>query len=159
MTPRNRFALTVAAALVAGGLITGCGTVYPRPDITANEAVVRVAELADEAMKQLPPGATLRETLHADDMKCDDGPGDDRVFIETHYQIDYPQGWPVDDAVPTLADFWTGKAYETVRDERDDPQLPNFAVEAPDGFRISIDVTKRDNGTVDAYLNSSSPCL
>jgi hypothetical protein len=49
--------------------------------------------------------------------------------------------------------------YETVRDERDDPQLPNFAAEAPDGFRISIDVTKRDSGTVDAYLNSSSPCL
>ncbi|WP_430783843.1 hypothetical protein [Actinoplanes sp. G11-F43] len=152
MTSPVRIALTVAAGL----LLTGCGLMNPAPDISRTDAAERVARQAEEAFAQLPPGATLRTLLDHPESKCDEG---DLVFAERQYQIDYPQGWPVARAVPTLAGYWTGAGWETLRDERADPKLPNFAAQDPDGFRISIEITNRDSGVVDAYLVSSSPCV
>lgn len=152
MTRPASLALIAALSL----LTTGCGLMNSTSDISRQEAAERVAQRADEAFAQLPPGATLRILLDHPDSRCDEG---DLVFAERQYQIDYPQGWPVDEAVPTLSGYWNGAGYETLRDESSDPKLPNFAAQDQDGFRISIEINHRDTGVTDAYLVSSSPCV
>jgi hypothetical protein len=154
----RRLARTAAAALTAGALTTGCDSVQPQPALTQQQAVERVGSRAQEALAQLPPGATLKVHLNEPDLACDNGPGG-RTFVETDYAIDYPEGWPVEQAIPTLAQYWTAKGYKTLRDERSDAKLPAFAVQDPEGFRISIELTRRDNGRVDAFIISSSPCI
>jgi hypothetical protein len=158
MPALRRLVLTVAAVLTAGALTAGCDAVQPEPTITKQQAVDRVAARAQEAFQQLPAGATLKLRSNEPDMPCDDGP-DGRTFVETDYTIEYPQGWPVQQTMATLADYWTTNGYQTVRDERADATTPGFSVEHPDGFRIGIQITNRDSGRIDAYLISSSPCL
>jgi hypothetical protein len=152
----RQLALTIAAALTAGALTAGCDTVE-KPAVTQQQAVDRVAARAREALQQLPPGATLKIRSDEPKMPCDDAKG--RTFVETDYTIEYPEGWPVQQTIPTLADYWTKNGYKTIKDERTRDKLPAFSVEHPDGFRIGIQLTYRDNGHIDAYLISSSPCL
>ena len=154
----RRLALTIAAALTAGALIAGCDTVQPQSSVTQQQAVDRVAARAQDALQHLPPGATLKVQSNEPQMPCDNGPKG-RTFVETDYVIDYPQGWPVEQIIPTLADYWAKQGYKTIKDERARDKLPAFSVEDPDGFRIGVQLTYRDNGRIDAYLISSSPCL
>jgi hypothetical protein len=152
----RHLALTAVAALTAGALTAGCDSV-DQPAFTQQQAVERVATRAQEALQQLPPGATLKIHLNEPEMPCDDNGGS--TFVETDYAIDYPQGWPVKDTIGTLADYWSKNGYTTIRDERSRDKLPALSVEHPDGFRIGIQLTYRDTGRIDAYLLSSSPCL
>ena len=156
MPSLHRLALTAAAALTAVALAAGCDTVE-QPAITQQQAVERVTAHAQEALQQLPPGATLKIQRDEPEMPCDDGP---RTFVETDYIVDYPKGWPVERTIPTLADFWARNGYTIVKDDRASDKLPALGVEHPDdGFRILIRLTYRDNGRIDAFLISSSPCL
>jgi hypothetical protein len=153
----RRLATTVAAALAAGALTAGCDNVQSPPAITKEQAVERVEARAQEAFQRLPAGATLKPRSSEPEMPCDDGPGD-RTFVENDYTIDYPTGWPVEQTIPTLADYWAGQGYRTVKDERTRDRIPAFSAEHPDGFRIGVRLTYRDNGRIDAFLISSSPC-
>ncbi|AEV84399.1 hypothetical protein ACWT_3376 [Actinoplanes sp. SE50] len=154
----SRLARILAAALTVAALTVGCDSSVPsQSNVTQHEAEQRVADRAQEALQQLPSGASLKVTLNEPKLRCEDN--GDRTFVENQYAIEYPKGWPVQQAVPTLAGYWTGKGYKILRDERDDPKLARFGVEYPDEFRISIEVIHRDNGRVDAYLISSSPCI
>jgi hypothetical protein len=152
----GRLALAAAAALTAGALTAGCDNV--KPALTQHQAVDRVNARAREAFQQLPAGAALKVRTDEPKMPCDDGPKG-RTFVETNYNIEYPEGWPVEQTIPALADYWTKNGYKTVKDERTRDKLPAFSAEDPDGFRIGARLTYRDNGRVDAYLISSSPCL
>ena len=153
----RRLTLTIAAVLAAGGLTAGCDTVEPQPAITQEQAVERVEARAREAIGQLPAGATLKPQLLEPKMQCDEAGG--RTFVEHDYIIEYPAGWPVQQTVTTLADYWTRNGYKTVKDERARERIPEFGAEHPDGFRIGVQLTYRDNGRIDAFLVSSSPCL
>jgi hypothetical protein len=158
MSSFRTLALTAAAALTAGALTAGCDTVQPKATVTQQQAVERVAARAQEALQQLPSGAKLKVYSDQPTMPCDDGPKGS-TFVETDYTIDYPDSWPVEQTVPTLADYWTKNGYKTVKDERTRKGLPAFSAEHPDGFRIGIQLTYRDTGRIDAFLISSSPCL
>jgi hypothetical protein len=151
----GRLALTITAALAAGALTAGCDSVQPGPTITKEQAVTRVDARAQEAFRQLPAGATLKPRSSEPDTPCDDG----RTFVENDYTVEYPSGWPVEQAIPVLAGYWTSNDYKTVKDDRDRDKTPAFSVEHPDGFRIGIRLTCRDSGAIDAFLISSSPCL
>jgi hypothetical protein len=155
MSMLTRLAWTAIAAVTVGALTAGCDN---ESDFSQSQAEERVAVRAQEALRQLPPGATLKVDLSEPKMSCGDGP-DSRTFVETDYSIQYPQGWPVEQTVATLADYWTEQGYKTVRDERDRDKLPAFSAEDPDGFRIGAQLTYRDSGRIDAFLISSSPCL
>lgn len=158
MPPARRLAHALAAALAAGALTAGCDSSVQQPTMTPSQAVERVAARAQEALRQLPPGATLKAELNQPEIPCDNG-GDKSTFAEIDYKIDYPAGWPVAQVIPTLAGYWTKNGYKTVTDKRTDAKTPTLGVEHPDGFRISASLTYRDNGRIDAYLISSSPCL
>ncbi len=158
MPSTRRLAMTLAAALTAGALTTGCDSVQPQAPFTQQQAVERVATRAQEAFQQLPAGATLKVDRDEPKMHCDDGP-DGRTFVETNYAIDYPEGWPVEQTIPTLADYWTKQGYKTIRDERTRDKLPAYSAEDAEGFRIGARLTYLDNGRIDAYLISSSPCI
>jgi hypothetical protein len=150
--------LTVAlTALIAGALTAGCDPV--QPTVTNQQAVERVAARAHEAFAQLPPGASLTMRSHEPAMPCDGDGSHGRTFVETEYTIDYPPSWPIEQTLTTLASYWQRASYKTVRDDRKDPQLPELVVEHPhDGFRIGYLLKHADNGHVDGYLTSSSPC-
>ena len=160
MTTARRWALplAVAAAFTAGVLTAGCDNSVQQPTITTAQAIERVTARAQEALQQLPPGATLKAELNQPEIPCDNGP-DGSTFAEIDYKIVYPDGWPVAKVIPTLADYWTANNYKIVDDSRTNDKTPNLGVEHPDGFRIGASLTYRDNGTIDAYLISSSPCL
>ncbi|HYN94269.1 MAG TPA: hypothetical protein VES42_10520 [Pilimelia sp.] len=153
----RRLALTLTTVLAAAAITSGCDTVEPAATITKQQAVERVANRAQEALRQLPPGATLQVRLHEPDTPCD--PGDPRTFVESNYSLDYPEQWPVEQAIPTLAAYWRDKGYKIIKDQRDRPKTPALSVEDPDGFRIGVALTYRDSGRIDAFLISSSPCL
>jgi hypothetical protein len=159
MPSPRRPILTVVAALTAGTLITGCDNVPSEPTLTKQEAVARVDARAQEAFAQLPTGATLKTRSSKPDLPCDNGP-DGRTFVENTYTIDYPQGWPIQQSMTVLAEFWTKNNYKTVRDDRQDDSAPELVVEHPDdAFHIGYLVSYRDNGRIDAVLRSSSTCL
>lgn len=157
-----RWISPVGSALVATLVIAGCGRDKMQPTITKDEAVQQVGRNAQEAFQQLPGGAVLRPDGESRSLPCDDaddgGPAG-RTFVEFQYTIDYPPAWPVDQALPTLADYWKEQGYRDVRDNRDDAVNPELVVERPDGFRISVGLSRRSTGTTDARLLSSSPCV
>ena len=154
----RHLAVPIAVALAVTALTAGCDRVQSPPELTKDQAIARVDTRAQEAFRQLPAGATLKPRTSEPDMPCDDGP-DGRTFVDNDYTIDYPDGWPVEQAIPTLAAYWTEQGYRTVKDERARARTPAFSAEHPDGFRIGVLVTYRDNGRIDALLISSSPCL
>jgi len=155
---RTRTLVLALALATVGALATGCDSTQ-EPTVTKEEAVQRVAVRAEEALQHLPPGATLKQTLHQDDLACDDQDRDGARFVETNYQVVYPQGWAVDQSMTTLSDYWEANGYEVVRDDRDDASHPELVVEKKaDGFRIGYLISRRDNGTADVFLRSSSPC-
>ena len=156
-TPAARWALALTAALTAGAITAGCDSPVEPPEITQQQTVERVTARAQEALRQLPPGATLKPELNQPEIPCDSGP-DGSTFAEIDYKLVYPDGWPVQQFIPTLADYWAANGYTIVDDSRGNAKTPNLGVEHPDGFRIGASLTYRDNGTVDAYLISSSPC-
>lgn len=158
MRIRRRLAMPIAVALAVAALTTGCEHVQSPPNITKDQAIARVDTRAQEAFQQLPAGATLKPRTSEPDMPCDDGP-DGRTFVDNDYTIDYPTGWPVEQTISTLAAYWTAQGYKTIKDERTRAKTPAFSAEHPDGFRIGVLVTYRDNGRIDAILISSSPCL
>ena len=150
---------TVLVLLAAGALLAGCDSTQ-ESTVTKDEAVQRVADRAQEALRQLPAGATLKQTLHQPDVTCDDQDRDGAVFVETNYQVVYPQGWPVDQSMATISAYWDSHGYKAVRDDRDDTKNPELVVEKEeDGFRIGYLVSRRANGTTDVFLRSSSPCF
>jgi hypothetical protein len=152
-------ALTVVAALTAGTLITGCDTVPSEPTVTKQEAVARVEARAQEAFGRLPAGATLKTRSSKPDLPCDEGP-DGRTFVENSYTIDYPQGWPIEQSLAVLADYWTNSNYTIVRDDRQDTRAPELVVEHPDdAFHLGYLLSYRDNGRIDGILRSSSTCV
>ncbi|ROT34015.1 hypothetical protein [Micromonospora sp. HM5-17] len=152
----------VLLAVVAGLALTGCQEERGmQPTITAEQAAQRVEELLQEAYGQLPPGAEL-ETFDEGPLPCDDptdgGPAG-RVYYEKRYQVIFPAGWPADQALPRLAEYWGQRGYRTIDDLRDHPD-PRLVVERPDdGFRAIISVWNRDSGAIDIYLTGSSPCV
>ena len=126
--------------------------------MTKDQAVARVAERAQEAFRHLPPGATLKQTLHTPDLPCDNG--DDRVFVETRYDVVFPPAWPVEQSMTMLADYWAGAGYRVVRDDRTSADLPELVVEkADDGFRVGYLINRGSGGKATARLLSSSPCI
>jgi hypothetical protein len=146
----------LAAALTAALLLTGCDM---QPSVTKQQAIERVAQRAQEAFAQLPPGATLKQELQQTDLPCDEGK-DSATFVETNYVVEHPAGWPVDESLPLLASYWQKAGYTIVRDDRGDTKLPELVVEHPDdGFRIGYIVAHGDTGVVKATLSSSSPCI
>lgn len=156
MSTLRHLTLTAVAVLTAGALLTGCDTV-DEPTLTKEQAVARVEALAQETFAQLPAGATLTLRASLPDVRCDDNRGG--AFVENTYAVEYPDGWPVEQSMTTLADYWASRSYRTVRDERADPKVPELVVETPgDEFRIGYVVTHRDNGAVDPALRTSSPC-
>jgi hypothetical protein len=158
MPSPGRLVLTLVAALTAGAITAGCDSPVQEPTVTKPQAIERVTARAQEALQQLPPGATLKAELNQPDVPCDSGPKG-RTFVEIDYKVEYPDGWPVEQFIPTLADYWTKNGYKTLDDNRDRDKLPTFGAEHPDGFRIGASLTYRDSGRIDAYLVSSSPCL
>jgi hypothetical protein len=158
MPSLRHLVLAVAAVVTAGALTTGCDNVQPPAEMTQQQAVERVDALAQEAFQQLPAGATLKQRSSEPEMPCDDGPGG-RTFVETDYVIDYPEGWPVQQTMGILGDYWAKNNYKIVRDDRQDDKAPELVVEHPgDAFHIGYLVTYRDNGRIDALLRSSSAC-
>ena len=158
MFAARRLLSTLVAALTAGALTAGCDTVQ-HAAVTKEQAVERVVARAEEAFAQLPPGASLKIRSTEPDMPCDDGPAG-RTFVETGYTVEYPDAWPVEQSMATLSAYWQRSGYKTIRDDRGSDKLPEIVVEHPDdGFRIGYLLTHRDNGRIDAYLTSSSPCL
>ena len=157
MSAARRLVLALTAALAVGAITAGCDNTV-QPTVTKPQAIERTTARAQEALQQLPPGATLQIRRNEPDMPCDNGP-DGRTFVELDYSIRYPDGWPVEKVIGTLADYWTRSGYTIVKDERDRDKLPAIGVEHPDGFRIGASLTYRDNGRIDAYLVSSSPCI
>ena len=150
---------TVLVLLAAGALLAGCDSTQ-ESTVTKDEAVQRVADRAQEALRQLPAGATLKQTLHQPDLTCDDQDRDGAIFVETNYQVVHPQGWPVDQSMATISAYWDSHGYKAVRDDRDDTKNPELVVEKEeDGFRIGYLVSRRANGTTDVFLRSSSPCF
>jgi hypothetical protein len=150
---------TALALLAAGALLAGCDSTQ-ESTVTKEEAVQRVADRAQEAFRQLPPGATLKQTLHTPDLACNDQDRDGAVFVETTYQVMYPKGWPVDQTMATISAYWDSHGYKAVRDDRGDTTHPELVVEKEDdGFRIGYLISHRANGTEDVYLRSSSPCF
>lgn len=157
MLPLRHLVLTAVAVLTAGTLLTGCDNVQDQPTLTKEAAVARVEALAQETFAQLPAGATLKLKASLPDVRCDDNRGGS--FVENSYTITYPQGWPVEQSMAALADYWAGRDYPIVRDQRQDTQVPELVVETPgDEFHIGYLITRRDNGDVDPVLRTSSPC-
>lgn len=152
-----RAASVILSGLLAVVLGAGCDSAK-ETTVTKDQAVARVAERAQEAFRQLPPGATLEQTLHTPDLPCDDGDG--RVFVETRYDVVFPATWPVDQSMTVLADYWTGNGYRIVRDDRASTELPELVAEkTSDGFRIGYLINHGADGRATARLLSSSPCL
>jgi uncharacterized lipoprotein len=150
---------TVLVLLAAGALLAGCDSTQ-ESTVTKDEAVQRVADRAQEALRQLPAGATLKQTLHQPDLACDDQDRDGAIFVETNYQVVHPQDWPVDQSMATISAYWDGHGYKAVRDDRDDTKNPELVVEKEeDGFRIGYLISHRANGSTDVFLRSSSPCF
>lgn len=154
--PRRRLTMTALAVLTVGALTAGCDAMQSSP-FTQEQAEQRVAARAQEAFQHLRSGATLTVRTSEPKQPCDTG--SDRTFVDSNYNISYPPGWPVDSVIAVLADYWSSKGYKKIRDERADPKLPAYSAEDPDGFRIGAELVYRDNGRVDAYLISSSPCI
>jgi|HigsolmetaAR206D_1030411.scaffolds.fasta_scaffold00681_2 hypothetical protein len=154
---------TLLVAIVTGLALTGCQEERGmQPTMTAEQAAQRVEELLQEAYGQLPPGARLEAFGPAGTLPCDDptdgGPAG-RVFYEKRYEVTFPAGWPADQALPRLAEYWGRRGYRVVDDMRD-ARDPRLVVEHPeDGFRINIAVWNRDSGDVDIYLTGGSPCV
>lgn len=148
--------LTAAALVLSAVLAGGCGspaeeTAVPSPDEDL------IAALAEEAFRQLPPGATLKVTLNQPGVPCDRGPAD-TTFTEIEYLIEHPRGWPIEQVIPALAGYWTRTGYTVVRDDRDNRQMPALEVERPDGFRIAVSVLHPPHGRDAAYLVGSAIC-
>lgn len=140
------------SAVVTGGCGSSAGTAA---DASPDDA--RVTALAEEAFRQLPPGATLKVMLEQPEIPCDRGPAD-TTFTEIEYIVDHPRGWPVEQVIPVLAGYWAHTGYTIVDDERDDRQVPVLRVEHPGGFRIAASLVRPEHGRVAAYLVSSSTC-
>jgi hypothetical protein len=131
-----------------------------QPTLTREQAIAKVDARAREAFAQLPEGSQLRLFADHSDLPCDETGGvGDRRFHEMVYAVDPVPQWPVAQVIPTLVDYWAASGYRVVRDDRDEPKIPQYFVEHPDGFRIGVSATHRDNGRVDVYLTSSSPCM
>ncbi|MDG4785675.1 hypothetical protein O7626_06975 [Micromonospora sp. WMMD1102] len=133
-----------------------------QPTVTAAQAAQRVEEILRDASAQLPPGAEMKPFGHTGTLPCDDptdgGPAG-RVFVEQQYELDFPPGWPADQALPTLAAYWQWRGYQVVNDLRDHGD-PRFTVQDPaDGYRVGVTVYHRAPGSVDVYLIGSSPCV
>ena len=152
--PMYRRLALATAALTLGALTTGCDTVA---DFTPQQATDRVSTRAQEAFQQLPAGATLKVDANRPAVPCGTDPNGPS-FVEIDYSLQYPTGWPVEQTMETLAGYWQKAGYKTVNDERGVKGTPSFSAEDQDGFRIGVSVTYRDDGTIDAYLISSSPC-
>ena len=156
MPALRHLALTAAAVLTAGALLTGCDDVN-ESDLTKETAVARVEVLAQETFAQLPAGATLKLRTSLPNIRCDDNRGG--AFVENSYDIEYPPGWPVEQAMTTVADYWASRDYTISRDDRQDAQAPELVVETPgDEFHLGFLLSRRDNGDTDAFLRTSSPC-
>lgn len=159
--PQHRAALAATIALIL--VTSGCGKKEEgmQPTNTADQASARVDAVVEETLQQLPTGATLKRHGPTGMMPCDDptdgGPAG-RVFIEKQYEVEYPAGWPADQAIPRLAEYWQQKSYRIHNDRRDKTD-PSLAVETPDGYRASIDVFIRGAGHTDIYVAGSSPCV
>jgi hypothetical protein len=55
---------------------------------------------------------------------------------------------------------WTANGFTVIRDDRASKELPELVVEnQTDGFRIGYLITHNPDGTANARLLSSSPCL
>lgn len=159
----GRSSMSLVAVLAAGALTAACGKDGGvQPTITKEQAVQQVEAVAQEAFGQLPPGAQLKRELLSRNLACDDatdgGPAG-RTFVESRYAVVYPAAWPVDRVLPALADYWQQQKYRVVRDDRDDELSPELVVERPDGFRVSVLLSRRTSGRTDASIASSSPCV
>jgi hypothetical protein len=152
---RYATALAVAAALL---LAIGCD-VQNQPAVTQEEAITRVVARANDTFGQLPPGARLTKKAEKEKVTCGDGRIDTRTFVEYVYTIDYPDGWPVEESMATLATYWEKAGYTTVRDDRASRDFPELVVENPaDGFRVGY-LVAHDGGKAFPTLRSSSPCV
>ena len=150
----SRTLLAVAALLLVGA----CSDSPKESNVTKDEALTRVAERAQEAGQHLPPGAKLVLQQSVPNIPCDNG--DDRIFVENSYNVDFPKDWPVDQSMTTLADYWAANGYKIVRDDRAGTQIPELVVEKEaDGFRIGYMINHNPDGLVNARILSSSPCL
>ena len=148
----------VAAALALVLLAGACTDSPKESTVTKDEAVARVAERAQEAGQQLPPGAKLEQNQAIDDMPCDDG--HDSTFVEYRYNVAFPADWPVDQSMTKLADYWLANGYTIVRDDRDRGRIPELVVEKKtDGFRIGYLINHNTDVKVNARILSSSPCI
>ncbi|MBE1486702.1 hypothetical protein [Plantactinospora soyae] len=161
MTPVRRWR-RLAIVLVAGLVISGCDQGSDvRPTMTVGQAAERTEEIVREAQAALAPGTELETDLD-DTTPCDDpsdGGPPGRVFVEKHYKVVYPDGWPVNQALVVLAQYWEQRGYKVIKDLRSE-RNPQLAVESPnDGFRIGIEIYPRDSGRIDAFLVGSSPCI
>ena len=156
---RAALAATIALVLITSGCANKEATV--QPTATAEQASARVDAVVQETHQQLPSGAELKPHGAVGKVPCDDptdrGPAG-RIFIEKQYQVQYPAGWPADQALPRLAEYWQQKSYRIHNDSRDEPD-PRLVVETPDGYRASIEVFNRSAGNTDIYLVGSSPCV
>jgi|HigsolmetaAR206D_1030411.scaffolds.fasta_scaffold06764_2 hypothetical protein len=159
---RRRLVIATTALLFVAGCDrddpTG-GTVSD--SMTLDQASTRVEEIVREAQAALPPGIELTSRFEGS-MPCDDpddGGPKGRVFAERQYQVVYPAGWPVDQALPTVRQYWEQRGYKVIKDHQPGGDRL-LSVENPaDGFRIGIEIYARDSGRTDIFLVGSSPCV
>lgn len=159
----GRWIVSLVAVSVTGVVGTGCGKDGAvQPTMTKEQAAAQVVAVAQEAFARLPTGAQLKPERESRNLACDDatdgGPAG-RTFVEARYAVVHPPGWPVEQALSALADYWQQQKYRIVRDDRDDTTNAELVVERPDGFRISVLLSRRTTGTANASLTSSSPCV
>ncbi|AGZ42808.1 hypothetical protein [Actinoplanes friuliensis] len=159
MSSSRRTVALVLAFLTAGALAAGCDSTQ-ESTVSREEVVQVVADRAQEALQALPAGATLKQRLHQPDLTCNDQDRDGEQFVETNYQVEYPEGWPVDRSMADLSAYWERSGYKIVRDDRNDATTPELVVEKEsDGYHIGYLISRRSSGKVDVYLRSSSPCF
>lgn len=163
MRTQHTAAIGVAALLTAA-LTAGCGTTTETTKaettketaVTRDEAVARVDARAQEAFQHLPPGATLKQKNHLPGVVCGDGR---LTFVETDYDILFKPGWPVEQSMQSLADYWSGNGYTIVQDDRDSAEFRQLIVEKNDRFRVGYQINHQTDDSITASLTSNSPCM
>ncbi|PZM96367.1 MAG: hypothetical protein DIU79_05250 [Actinobacteria bacterium] len=161
VTPIHR--LAIATALLASSVLpAGCGTTAPgrRPAMTEAQATARLTELLYDAFAQLPPGATLQEDGDPRTSPCTHPRRGEtgEVYKSASFAVNYPPGWPVDEAIPRLAEYWRQQGARLLRKDKD-LGIEAYSVETREEFTLSIVIYPRENSPKDIELTGSSPCV
>lgn len=156
-----RTAIRTAAVGLVGLTLIGCSTtskevIMDQPHLTVTQATAQIKAYAQESLRALPPGASLREIDGLSSVPCDefDQRPDALVDVAIEEWIDGLDAAGNSSYLDAFVRYWTGQGWQVSADRR--PGDPWVALRNQQGYALTISTTPEGTGL---SLSSSSPCV